>query len=82
MKLVLFILAAAMLINAAGAIDIRPDQINNSLPFPSIEMDEDANITIDGGWLLGAWFGGEVRTLSYAGVIVTLSPWLIQLDYD
>jgi len=80
-KLLVSIAVVLFLVCAADAAQpkISPDRINTSRPFPSITMDEDANITLDGGWIQNFWVGGEVRTLSYAGVIVTLSPWLIPL---
>lgn len=78
MKFIIYVLVFLLTVSCTDAI--RPDQINNSLPYQSITMDEDANITLDGGWLKGFWSGGEVRTCSYAGVIVSLSPWFIPMD--
>lgn len=54
MRIYLILLALALLVSSCSAAGIRPDQLNNSLPFPSILMDEDANITLDGGFILGA----------------------------
>lgn len=50
MKVIHIIVALALLIGLADAGTLyRPDQINTSLPFPSITIDEGENITLDGG---------------------------------
>ena len=49
MRNILLIFTLAMLLSISQGMLIRPDQINTSQPFPSILMDDDANISLDGG---------------------------------
>ena len=60
MKVIHIIVALALLIGLADAGTLyRPDQINTSQAFPSITMDEDANITLDGGYVIDAKLSGS-----------------------
>lgn len=69
MKVIHIIVALALLIGLADAGTLyRPDQINNSLPFSSILMDEDANITLSGGFLKNFQFDGISNPMAYGAV--------------
>lgn len=71
-RLFLLALAIAIVITAANAAytgpKIRPDEINTSLPFSSILMDEDANITLDGGEIKNFQADGIVNVKAYGAV--------------
>lgn len=47
---------------------ISPDRINTSQPFPSILMDEDANITLDGGFINKLQGSGMWNPVAYGAI--------------
>lgn len=75
MRNILLIFTLAMLLSISQGMLIKPDQINNSLPFPSITMDEDANITLDGGHLVGSNISALANPSTDSDIYVFAALW-------
>lgn len=68
MKKLFFILLLLISFSSAAEPLIDLDQINTSQPFPSISMDEDANITLDGGFVTGLSTDMYISPMTFGAV--------------